>query len=328
MNIRQSYLDQLPLEIARQLAETFAQTAAERDKQGENPKAERDLIRQSGLLGLSIPKQYGGQEADWQTIFKTIQVIARVDSSLAHVYGFHHLLIATVQLFSQPEQYGAWFEQTAQNNLFWGNTLNPLDRRTTAIKVSENEYIFHGDKSFCSGSIDSDMLLCSGYNEAGKLLIGVIPTQREGVSFLGDWNNMGQRQTDSGTSHFEQVNIHEDELLLNPGPLSTPYSSLRPLIAQLIDGDLAANNGGWQWCASTGMDAVPYFRIFNPVSQSQKFDPNGDYIRRWVPELGHLDAKSIHEPYAKNPDLELDYPKPIVDLKASRVRAIEAFKQI
>lgn len=96
----------------------------------------------------------------------------------------------------------------------------------------------------------------------------------------------------------------------------------------LIDGDLAANNGGWQWCASTGMDAVPYFRIFNPVSQSLKFDPNGDYIRQWVPELAHLDSKSIHEPYAKNPDLQLDYPKPIVDLKASRVRAIEAFKQI
>ena len=234
MNIRQSYLDQLPLEIARQLAETFAQTAAERDKQGGNPKAERDLIRQSSLLGLSIPKHYGGQGADWQTIFSTIQTIAQVDSSLAHVYGFHHLLIATVQLFSQSEQYGPWFEQTAQNNLFWGNTLNPLDHRTTVTKVSENEYIFHGDKSFCSGSIDSDMLLCSGYDEAGKLLIGVIPTWREGVSFLGDWNNMGQRQTDSGTSHFEQVNIHEDELLLNPGPLSTPYSSLRPLIAQLI----------------------------------------------------------------------------------------------
>ena len=96
----------------------------------------------------------------------------------------------------------------------------------------------------------------------------------------------------------------------------------------LIDGDLAANNGGWQWCASTGMDAVPYFRIFNPVSQSLKFDPNGDYIREWVPELAHLDVKSIHEPYAKNPDLELDYPKPIVDLKQSRVRAIEVFKQI
>ncbi len=96
----------------------------------------------------------------------------------------------------------------------------------------------------------------------------------------------------------------------------------------LIDGDLAANNGGWQWCASTGTDAVPYFRIFNPVSQSQKFDPNGDYIRTWLPKLAHLDAKNIHEPYAKNPNLKLDYPHPIVDLKLSRLRAIEAFKQL
>ena len=222
------------LDIAQQLAEEFAKTASERDKQGGNPKAQRDLIRQSGLLSLSIPKIYGGQQADWNTIFKTIQIIARSDSSLAHVYGFHHLLIATVQLFSKPEQYGQWFQQTAAENLFWGNTLNPLDKRTTATKVSEEEYIFQGDKSFCSGSIDSDILLCSGYDEADKLLIGVIPTQREGVSFLGDWNNMGQRQTDSGTSHFEQVKIHHQELLLNPGPLSTPYSSLRPLIAQLI----------------------------------------------------------------------------------------------
>lgn len=223
-----------PLAIAQKLAEQFATTAAERDKQGGNPKQERDLIRQSGLLGLAIPTQYGGQGADWKTVFQTIRTIAQVDSSLAHVYGFHHLLIATVQLFSQPEQYGKWLEQTAKENLFWGNTLNPLDRRTKAEKISETEYVFHGDKSFCSGSIDSDILLCSGYNEEGKLLIGVIPTAREGVIFLGDWNNMGQRQTDSGTSHFEQVKIQKDELLLNPGPLSTPYSSLRPLIAQLI----------------------------------------------------------------------------------------------
>ena len=233
MNAPQT-LNRSPFEIAQKLAERFAETAAERDKTGGNPKYERDLIRHSGLLSLSIPTQYGGQGADWKTIFQTIRTIAQVDSSLAHVYGFHHLLIATVQLFSQPEQYAKWFEDTAKNNLFWGNTLNPLDRRTTATQISENEYIFQGDKSFCSGSIDSDILLCSGFNEAGKLLIGVIPTARQGVSFLGDWNNMGQRQTDSGASHFEQVKISKDELLLNPGPLSTPYSSVRPLIAQLI----------------------------------------------------------------------------------------------
>ena len=234
MNAPQHHFSQSAIEIAQKLAKTFAETAAERDKQGGNPKAERDLIRQSGLLGLSIPQAFGGQGADWKTIFKTIQTIAQVDSSLAHVYGFHHLLIATVQLFAQKEQYSTWFEQTTEQNLFWGNTLNPLDKRTTVQQISADEYIFHGDKSFCSGSIDSDILLCSGFNAQNKLLIGVIPTERDGVSFLGDWNNMGQRQTDSGTSHFEQVKIHENELLLNPGPLSTPYSSLRPLIAQLI----------------------------------------------------------------------------------------------
>lgn len=95
----------------------------------------------------------------------------------------------------------------------------------------------------------------------------------------------------------------------------------------LIDGDLAANNGGWQWCASTGVDAVPYFRIFNPVTQSQRFDANGDYIRTWLPELTHLDAKTIHAPYQLQPDIQLDYPMPIVDLKYSRLRAIEHFKQ-
>lgn len=234
MNAPQSVLNLSALNIAKELAKQFAQTAAERDKAGGNPKFERDLIRKSGLLSLAIPQQYGGQGADWKTIFQTVQTIAQVDSSLAHVYAFHHLLIATVQLFAQPEQYQQWFEQTVQQHLFWGNTLNPLDKRTTVQQVSENEFIFHGDKSFCSGSIDSDILLCSGFNDADQLLIAVIPTQREGVSFLGDWNNMGQRQTDSGTSHFEQVKVYKDELLLNPGPLSTPYSSLRPLIAQLI----------------------------------------------------------------------------------------------
>ena len=113
-----------PLEIARQLARQFAQTAAERDRQGGNPKAERDLIRRSGLLSLSIPTEYGGQGAAWSTIFKTVQILAQADSSLAHVYAFHHLLIATVQLFAQPAQYQHWLQQTVQQQLFWGNALD------------------------------------------------------------------------------------------------------------------------------------------------------------------------------------------------------------
>ena len=93
----------------------------------------------------------------------------------------------------------------------------------------------------------------------------------------------------------------------------------------LIDGDFSSNNGGWQWSASTGTDAAPYFRIFNPITQSKNFDRNGEFIKKYIPELRDLDASVIHEPPSNIRD-HLNYPQPILDLKVSRLRAIEAFK--
>ncbi|QXI37778.1 deoxyribodipyrimidine photo-lyase [Pseudomonas xantholysinigenes] len=103
----------------------------------------------------------------------------------------------------------------------------------------------------------------------------------------------------------------------------------RHFMRHLIDGDLAANNGGWQWSASTGTDAVPYFRIFNPITQSQRFDPHGRFIRHWLPELSDKDDKSIHYP-VKSSDLFATnyYSSPIVDLDSSRQRALAAFKDL
>jgi deoxyribodipyrimidine photo-lyase len=86
----------------------------------------------------------------------------------------------------------------------------------------------------------------------------------------------------------------------------------------LLDGDLAANNGGWQWTAGTGTDAAPYFRIFNPVLQSARFDPHGDYIRRWVPELRNIDAKDIHAPWEKGIQVKGYPPRPIVERDKER----------
>ena len=102
----------------------------------------------------------------------------------------------------------------------------------------------------------------------------------------------------------------------------------------LADGDVPQNVGNWQWVAGTGPDAAPYFRVFNPTLQSAKFDPQGAYLRRWVPELAGLDDRAIHEPSKLGP-LELaaagitlgaDYPLPNVDHAAARLRAIDAYK--
>jgi deoxyribodipyrimidine photo-lyase len=93
----------------------------------------------------------------------------------------------------------------------------------------------------------------------------------------------------------------------------------------LVDADLANNVLGWQWVAGCGADAAPYFRIFNPILQSQKFDPDGAYIRHWVPELGRRDNKRIHLPRELGDDAG-DYPLPIVDLKASREQALACFR--
>ncbi|NLE43643.1 MAG: deoxyribodipyrimidine photo-lyase [Chloroflexi bacterium] len=109
----------------------------------------------------------------------------------------------------------------------------------------------------------------------------------------------------------------------------------RYFMQQLVDGDLAANNGGWQWVAGTGTDAAPFFRIFNPVVQGRKFDPNGDYVRRWAPELADVPTRYIHAPWQMPPLVQEDcgcvvgrhYPAPIVDHRQARERALDVYRQ-
>ncbi len=102
----------------------------------------------------------------------------------------------------------------------------------------------------------------------------------------------------------------------------------------LVDGDVASNNGGWQWSASTGSDAQPYFRVFNPVLQGRRFDPEGSYVRRWLPELERFPTARIHAPWEATTDeqraagcrIGVDYPAPIVDHAEARARAIAVYE--
>ena len=107
----------------------------------------------------------------------------------------------------------------------------------------------------------------------------------------------------------------------------------RWFMEMLVDGDPAANNGGWQWVAGTGTDAAPYFRIFNPILQGKKFDPQGNYLRQWVPELSNIPQKFIHTPWemtysdqqACGVTIGKDYPNPIVDHVFARQRVLAAY---
>lgn len=97
-------------------------------------------------------------------------------------------------------------------------------------------------------------------------------------------------------------------------------------MSKLIDGDFAANNGGWQWAASTGTDAAPYFRIFNPVTQSERFDPNGEFIRKMLPELATISTKHIHWPHPL--PMSVSYAKPVVDHAKARLRTLDMFNAV
>lgn len=215
------------------LLDALASNAAQRDKQGGTAKHERDLIRESGLLALSIPRELGGSGADWVEIFDVVRRMAAVDSSLAHLFAFHHLMVATLQFFGTQAQARSAMETSVRERFFWGNAVNPKDPRLRLRRVGDSLRL-DGAKSFCSGASDSDMLVISAIDEEQKLRIAVIPTRRAGVRIHDDWDNMGQRQTDSGSVSFENVAVGEDELLVSPGPLGSPFAALRPCLAQLV----------------------------------------------------------------------------------------------
>lgn len=223
-----------PLAIADDLARQLAATAVERDRVGGHAAHERESIRASGLLTLSVPAEFGGQGADWTTVNAVVRRLARADSALAHLFGFHHLQLAGVQLYGTAQQQRELFTATVRDKLFWGNALNPFDKRTRATATADG-YRLDGVKSFSSGSVGSDWLTVSAWDDAaGATLIAVLPTTQPGIRVEADWDAFGQRQTDSGNVHFADVHLPRALVLQAPGQAPTPRTTLRSQVAQLV----------------------------------------------------------------------------------------------
>jgi alkylation response protein AidB-like acyl-CoA dehydrogenase len=259
-----------PLTVARALAKEFASTAAERDERGGTAWDERDRIRKSGLLRLMIPTSVGGLGFNWPTALAVVRTVATADGSLGHVLGFHYLVSAVPHLIGSDQQRRFYDQQTAAENWFWGNAFNPplvssvdpdqIIGWKVVITQEGDAYRLNGTNFYCSGATGSDILVISALKPgidrlARSFVVGAIPTDREGVTVNNDWNNFGQRQTDSGSVTFQNVRVQEDELFLDPGPFRQTFATLRTCISQLTLTNVYL--GLAQGAFSTGKQFVP-----------------------------------------------------------------------
>lgn len=233
-------------------ASILALTAPERDRQGGTAWAERQALRDSGLLTLAVPAAFGGPEAAWPLIYRIIRRFAEVDSSLAHLFAFQHLQVASIILFANPEQKQHYLGKTVTEGWFWGNGTNSLDNRALLIWRDDDGgyYELNGTKSFCSGATGSDMLNVTAPNpdNPAERVFFSIPTKRAGIFVMDDWENLGQRQTDSGTVIFDRVRVERDEVLGPPGTAGTPRATLRTLVSQLILTEIYIGNAQGALC--------------------------------------------------------------------------------
>lgn len=237
-----------PLTVARELAREFASTAAERDERGGTAWHERDRIRESGLLKLIIPASLGGLGGNWPTALEVVRTVAAADGSLGHVLGFHYLVSVVPHLIGSEQQRRFYYQQTAKENWFWGNAFNPplvssvypdqIVGWKVVITQDGDAYRLNGTNFYCSGATGSDILVISALKPGidrltRSFVAGAIPTNREGVTINNDWNNFGQRQTDSGSVTFQDVRVQKEELFLDPGPFRQAFATLRTCISQL-----------------------------------------------------------------------------------------------
>ncbi len=219
--------------IASTLSQELAQTAVERDAKAGEPNLEVQRLRESGLLPLVVPKEHGGIGATWAEAFKIIQKLSSSDGSIGQLYGNHLNLTALAHVSGTPEQKDRYYWETSRNNLFWANAINTWDTR---LKISPDGEHFrvNGVKSFGTGVDVADMRVFSAVGDGAELpFLFVIPKSREGVVSNQDWENIGQRRTDSDTFTFHNVLVKKDELLGPPNPPDSAFATFLGIIAQL-----------------------------------------------------------------------------------------------
>jgi alkylation response protein AidB-like acyl-CoA dehydrogenase len=221
------------IDIAAFLSKELAESAVERDAKAGPPEEEINRLRSAGLLPLVIPKKYGGIGATWIDALKIVQELSKSDGSIGQLYGNHLNLTALGHVSGTPAQKERYYRDTAQNNWFWGNAINTRDTRLKIAPDGEN-FLVNGVKSFGTGINVADLRVFSALQDGVELpFVFVIPKNREGLTSNQDWDNIGQRRTDSNSFTFNNVLVYKDEILGYPNPPDNAFSTFLGIIAQL-----------------------------------------------------------------------------------------------
>jgi len=222
--------------VARTLAAEFAASAREREQRRVKATAEIERFKDTGLLGLSVPKAHGGAGLDWSVLALIVREIARGDASLALLLGVHYIGTASAWVHGVHESGGEFLRQVVRNRWYVGVVFNPLDP-TLTVDVADDGLTLNGWKSFCTGAPLADRILVMAQRADTRALVNlVVSPQAHGLAISSDWDAIGMRLGDSSSVRFESVKVSRDALV---GPAagvleSTPWLSLFGLQVWLL----------------------------------------------------------------------------------------------
>jgi alkylation response protein AidB-like acyl-CoA dehydrogenase len=216
------------LETADNVARQLRSTAAERDRANQAPRAEIELLRENDLLQVQEPPEYGGAGLNYAQAAQITRRIARGDTSIAHLIGYHYAQTRIARLFGTPEQADAQSRRNGELRLFWGGVQNPRGGSGLVLTRDGDGFRLNGSRTFASGASLGDQLSITATLDDNLAFVS-IPGGREGFIALDNWDNMGQRLTDSGGVELRDVRVERAEIL-GPDPIGglqlTPYQTL------------------------------------------------------------------------------------------------------
>lgn len=224
---------------ARDVRRVLERDAAARDRAGATPYDEVALLKDSGLVTLLGPVEHGGGGRQWPLAYRVIREVAAGDGSIGQLLGYHLLWFWAARLVGTPEQIEAVEADATRNRWFFGGAVNPRDSDLT-IRDTGDELVYSGRKSFSTGSRVSDVTVLEGVVEGsgdpGTHVFAIVPSQQDGIEFADDWDNIGQRLTESGSVTITDVRVPWAAAAGFADKVFTPrvYNTLNVPIIQLV----------------------------------------------------------------------------------------------